>query len=101
MEVISQVSHNTIEVNGLYYWDILHVFDGLKQGLKEASKRVGKIDSIGICTWGVDFGFLDKMVIYWQILFAIEILLVKKNYPVFRMRKNAGYLSRRESRITG
>lgn len=60
MEVISQVSHNTIEVNGLYYWDILHVFDGLKQGLKEAANRVGHIDSIGICTWGVDFGFLDQ-----------------------------------------
>lgn len=59
-EVISQISHSTIEVNGLYYWDILHVFDGLKQGLKEAVSRVGKIDSIGICTWGVDFGFLDR-----------------------------------------
>jgi len=60
MEVISQVCHNAIEMNGLYYWDILHVFDGLKQGLKEAANRVGNIDSIGICTWGVDFGFLDK-----------------------------------------
>ncbi len=59
-EVVSQIAHNTIEVNGLYYWDILHVFDGLKQGLKEAVMRVGKIDSIGICTWGVDFGFLDR-----------------------------------------
>lgn len=60
VEIISQVSHNTIEVNGLYYWDILHVFDGLKQGLKEAFNHVGYIDSIGICTWGVDFGFLDR-----------------------------------------
>lgn len=59
-EVIAQTSHNTIEVNGLYYWDILHVFDGLKQGLKEAVNRAGKIDSIGICTWGIDFGFLDQ-----------------------------------------
>jgi rhamnulokinase len=60
MEVISQVSHNTIEINGLYYWDILHVYEGLKQGLKEAFVRAGHIDSIGICTWGVDFGFLDE-----------------------------------------
>lgn len=60
MEVVSQISHNTVEVNGLYYWDILHVFDGLKQGLKEAVNRAGHIDSIGISTWGVDFGFLDK-----------------------------------------
>lgn len=60
MEVIAQVSHSTIEVNGLYYWDILHVYEGLKQGLKEAYFRTGHIDSIGICTWGVDFGFLDE-----------------------------------------
>ncbi len=60
MEVIAQVSHNTIEVNGLYYWDILHVYEGLKQGLKEAFNRAGHVDSIGICTWGVDFGFLDE-----------------------------------------
>ena len=59
-EVISQISHNTIEVNGLYYWDILHIFDGLKRGLKEAFNKIGSIDSIGICTWGIDFGFLDK-----------------------------------------
>ena len=60
MEVISQVAHTTIEINGLYYWDILHVYEGLKQGLKEAFQRAGHIDSIGICTWGVDFGFLDE-----------------------------------------
>jgi len=60
MEVISQVSHNPIEVNGLYYWDILHVFDGLKKGLKQAVNHVGQIDSIGICTWGIDFGFIDR-----------------------------------------
>lgn len=60
MEVILQVPHNTIEINGLYYWDILHVYEGLKQGLKEAFVRAGHIDSIGICTWGVDFGFLDE-----------------------------------------
>ncbi len=60
MEVILQVPHNTIEINGLYYWDILHIYEGLKQGLREAYLRAGHIDSIGICTWGVDFGFLDS-----------------------------------------
>lgn len=60
MEVIAQITHNTIEINGLYYWDILHIYEGLKQGLKETYLRAGHIDSIGICTWGVDFGFLDE-----------------------------------------
>jgi sugar (pentulose or hexulose) kinase len=60
MEVVDQVSHDAIEINGLYYWDILKIFEGLKQGLKKANQVVDKIDSVGICTWGIDFGFLDK-----------------------------------------
>ena len=60
MEVVDKVPHNAIEVNGLYYWDILKIFDGLKQGLKKAYHIVKKIDSIGICTWGIDFGFIDQ-----------------------------------------
>jgi rhamnulokinase len=32
----------------------------LKQGLKVAYQKYGCIDSIGICTWGIDFGLLDK-----------------------------------------
>jgi sugar (pentulose or hexulose) kinase len=60
MEVVDKVPHNAIEVNGLYYWDILKIFDGLKQGLKKANCIVKKIDSIGICTWGIDFGFIDQ-----------------------------------------
>ena len=60
MEVVDKVPHNAIEVNGLYYWDILKIFDGLKQGLKKVNHIVKKIDSIGICTWGIDFGFIDR-----------------------------------------
>ena len=60
IEVVSRISHNPVEINGLYYWDILKIFEGLKQGLREAAHMVEKIDSIGICTWGIDFGFLDQ-----------------------------------------
>jgi rhamnulokinase len=57
--VVSQIPNSAIEINGLYYWDILYIFEGLKQGLKEVVSHYKKIDSIGICTWGVDFGLLD------------------------------------------
>ena len=58
--VVSQIPNAAIEVNGLFYWDILYIFDGLKKGLKEAAAQFGTIDSIGICTWGVDFGLVDE-----------------------------------------
>lgn len=57
--VVSQIPNSSIEINGLYYWDILYIFEGLKQGLRAAVSQFKRIDSIGICTWGVDFGLLD------------------------------------------
>jgi len=57
--VVSQVPNSTINVNGIFYWDLLYIFERLKNGLREAHTQFKKIDSIGICTWGVDFGLLD------------------------------------------
>ncbi|MHC1740561.1 MAG: rhamnulokinase family protein [Anaerolineaceae bacterium] len=59
-DVVSQVPNSTIELNGIYYWDILYIFDSLRKGLREAVEKYKTIDSIGICTWGVDFGLLDE-----------------------------------------
>lgn len=59
-KVVSQVPNSTININGFYYWDLLYIFESLKNGLREAHAQYKKIDSIGICTWGVDFGLLDE-----------------------------------------
>jgi sugar (pentulose or hexulose) kinase len=59
-KVVSQVPNDTTNINGYFYWDMLYIFESLKNGLREAYAQFGKIDSIGICTWGVDFGLLDK-----------------------------------------
>ncbi|MGI5172570.1 rhamnulokinase [Treponema sp. OMZ 840] len=59
-EVIDQVPNYMIEVNGYFYWDILHIYKGLLEGLKKAASCVTQIHSAGICTWGVDFAFFAK-----------------------------------------
>ena len=59
MEVISQITNEMVEIGGKFYWDFLAIFQNLKRGLREAVRKVDKIDSIGICTWGVDFGLYD------------------------------------------
>ncbi len=47
--------------NGHYYWDVFHLFDELKTGLKKCIHELQIIpDSIAIDTWGVDFGLLDS-----------------------------------------
>lgn len=59
-EVIWQIPNYMVRVHGWYYWDILMIYHQLLQGLEEAVKRAGHVDSIGICTWGVDFAFFNK-----------------------------------------
>lgn len=59
MEEIHRFSNDPVTVNGTMYWDVLRLFFEIKQGLLKA-RQYGSIDSIGIDTWGVDFGLLDK-----------------------------------------
>jgi rhamnulokinase len=41
------------------YWDVLRLWDEIKGGLRLAASKDGNIRSIGLDTWGVDFGLLD------------------------------------------
>ena len=47
-----------IELNGKYYWDILAIYDHFRKCLAQLGREGVRIDSIGIDTWGVDFGFV-------------------------------------------
>jgi rhamnulokinase len=40
------------------HWDVLGLYRGILDGLRKAT-RLGRLDSIGIDSWGVDFGLLD------------------------------------------
>lgn len=59
LEEIHRFSNDPVIVNGVMYWDILRLFHEIKQGIIKA-KHSGGFESIGIDTWGVDFGLLDK-----------------------------------------
>lgn len=56
---IHRFPNNGVSVRGTLYWDILYLFDQIKQGIVNA-RLAGGFDSIGIDTWGVDFGLIDK-----------------------------------------
>lgn len=47
------------EVRVDYEWDVLALWRGILDGLREASLR-GAVDAIGIDTWAVDYGLLDE-----------------------------------------
>ncbi|MBP3881451.1 MAG: rhamnulokinase [Lachnospiraceae bacterium] len=52
--------NGSFEENGYLYWDMDAVFESMKRGLALAAKKCNKINSVGICTWGVDFRLLDE-----------------------------------------
>jgi len=56
---IHRFSNDPVTVNGVVYWDVLRLLFEIKTSLIKA-KPYGKINSIGIDTWGVDYGLLDK-----------------------------------------
>ena len=59
IEELHRCSNDPVILNGSMYWDVLRLFFEIKQGLIKA-KKCGKIESIGIDTWGVDFGLIDE-----------------------------------------
>ena len=59
IEEVHRFSNDPVFLNGTMYWDILRLLYEIKQGLIKAKKK-GVIESIGIDTWGVDFGLIDE-----------------------------------------
>lgn len=47
-------------IHGRYHWDIFRIFEDIKKGIKEAVAQNEIPVSIGIDTWGVDYGLLDE-----------------------------------------
>ncbi len=49
-----------VRMGGHLYWDFLALFDEMKNGLRKAASEYDDIRTIGIDTWGVDYGLLDR-----------------------------------------
>ncbi len=59
LEEVHRFSNDPVSVGGTVYWDVLRLFHVIKQGIIKA-RMAGGFDSIGIDTWGVDFGLIDS-----------------------------------------
>ena len=56
---VHRFDNNPVMMHGTFYWDLPALFREIKQGISKAH-AIGNFVSIGIDTWGVDFGLLDK-----------------------------------------
>ena len=60
LEEIYRFENNIKEENGNIIWDIAHLVDEVKQGIKQCGV-IGKIpETVAIDTWGVDYLLLDE-----------------------------------------
>ncbi|MDR1135560.1 MAG: rhamnulokinase [Clostridiales Family XIII bacterium] len=58
LKEIHRFDNNPVFLRGTYYWDFLNLYHETLNGL--SAGRESGFDSIGVDTWGVDFGLLDK-----------------------------------------
>lgn len=57
---IHRFSNDPVNLCGRFVWDVPRLFYEMKQAILKISHMDVKVDAIGIDTWGVDFGMLDK-----------------------------------------
>jgi len=60
LEEVSRFGNGGVLANDRLYWDLLSLWSSIKDGLRAAGTKYGeRIVSVGVDTWGVDFGLLD------------------------------------------
>ncbi|MBP1989715.1 rhamnulokinase [Paenibacillus eucommiae] len=57
---LHRFSNDPVQVGDHLHWDILRLYHEIKQGLLIAKTQGIDVESIGIDSWGVDFGFIGK-----------------------------------------
>ncbi len=60
LEEVYRFENGPTEVNGHLYWDLLGLWAHVRAGLRAAGAKEAEIASVGVDTWGVDFGFLGR-----------------------------------------
>ena len=60
MDEVHRFGNRQVRLGDHVFWDFPALFEDMKAGLKAAASKGYKVRSIGIDTWGVDFGLIDS-----------------------------------------
>ncbi len=60
LDELHRFGNRQVSMGGHLYWDFLSLFEEMKIGLRKAVDAGYRLVSVGIDTWGVDFGFIDR-----------------------------------------
>ncbi|HEX9923641.1 MAG TPA: rhamnulokinase family protein [Anaerolineae bacterium] len=62
LEEVHRFANGPIRIHDNLHWNVLSLFAEMKQGLAKAvHEHEGELATIGVDTWGVDFGLLDRV----------------------------------------
>ena len=53
-------TNDPVMVNGRFTWDIIRIFHEIKNSIRNTHLDGDNVKTIGIDTWGVDYGFIDR-----------------------------------------
>ncbi len=60
LDEVHRFANEPVMTEQYFYWDTLRLFHEMKEGIRKAVRKYGRIDSIGIDTWGVDYALVAK-----------------------------------------
>jgi rhamnulokinase len=49
-----------VRTRGTLHWDVLRLYEGVLEGLRATTRDGVHVDSIGVDSWAVDFGLIDR-----------------------------------------
>ena len=60
IEEVHRFPNTPVRLPDGLHWDVLRIVQDVKNGLASAVRNGGRIESLGVDSWGVDFGLLDR-----------------------------------------
>ena len=60
LEVVSRFDNTPVEISGHIYWNFPSLLANIRAGLAAGAAKYGNVAAVGVDTWGVDYGLVDK-----------------------------------------
>lgn len=60
VEEVYRFPNGGVEILGHLHWDVLAIYRGVLEGLRRVSASGAEVRSVGIDSWAVDYGLLDR-----------------------------------------
>ncbi|MBD0349229.1 MAG: rhamnulokinase [Thermoleophilia bacterium] len=60
VSTVHRFANVPVRTRGRLQWDILALYQGVLDGLRAAAREAGRVDAVGVDSWGVDLALLDR-----------------------------------------